>query len=103
MPSLAQVRCYHHVEREAVARCPSCGHCYCRECITEHDDRILCAACLTKLTRPSARKKMSWVGLGYLVGGGMGLFVAWFFFYLLGHRLLDLPTAFHQGTLWMSR
>ena len=47
---LSLQRCRNHAEREAVARCPGCGHHFCRECVTEHDDRILCAACLRKLT-----------------------------------------------------
>ena len=37
--------------REAVARCPECTQFFCRECITEHDDRVLCSACLKKLAR----------------------------------------------------
>ena len=44
-------RCFNHAAREAVARCPACGHYFCRECITEHDDRVICAACLRKLAR----------------------------------------------------
>ena len=51
MQNLAHQRCFNHAVREAVARCPECGQCFCRECITEHDDRVVCAACLKKLTR----------------------------------------------------
>ena len=50
-------RCFNHAGREAVARCPECGQFFCRECITEHEDRVLCSACLKKLTRrPLARR-----------------------------------------------
>ena len=46
--NLSQQRCFNHTSREAVARCPECGRFFCRECITEHDDRVLCAVCLGK-------------------------------------------------------
>ena len=45
---LAHQRCFNHATREAVARCPECHHFFCRECITEHDDRVLCTGCLKK-------------------------------------------------------
>jgi len=51
---LAYQRCLNHTFREAVARCPECGHYFCRECITEHEDRVVCASCLRKLVESSA-------------------------------------------------
>ena len=53
MAAVALQRCLHHGEREAIARCPECGSFFCRECITEHDERVLCASCLAKITRPA--------------------------------------------------
>jgi len=100
MTSLAQQRCFNHAQREAVARCPECGQCYCRECITEHDDRVICAACLAKIARVPLmqRRAFAWVAqAGMCV---LGLFIAWFFVYLIGEALLAIPTAFHEGTLW---
>jgi hypothetical protein len=41
-------RCWNHENREAVCRCPECGRSFCRECVTEHAARLLCAACLEK-------------------------------------------------------
>jgi len=43
-------RCRRHPERPAAARCPECGEPHCRECVVEHEGRILCAACLARLT-----------------------------------------------------
>jgi len=59
-PTLQQ-RCWNHELREAVCRCPECGRSYCRECVTEHQARLLCASCLAKLahttrTRSRARR-----------------------------------------------
>jgi hypothetical protein len=45
---LSQRRCRNHTERPAAGRCPLCAFFYCRECITEHDGRLLCAACVDK-------------------------------------------------------
>ncbi len=42
--------CWNHEAREAACRCPSCGRTYCRECVSEHEGRLLCAACLAGVT-----------------------------------------------------
>ena len=102
MPAVVHQRCFNHAAREAVARCPECSQFFCRECVTEHDDRVLCAACLKKLThRPLAQR----FALGKIIRIAQcvfGLLLAWFFFFLIGHSLLKLPDAFHEGTLWQS-
>jgi hypothetical protein len=100
MPNLVYQRCFNHAQREAAARCPSCGGYFCRECITEHEDRVLCAACLRKLA-PKPLMQRTWMAL--LVRGGQclaGLVAAWFFFYLIGHALAAIPSNFHEGALW---
>jgi hypothetical protein len=102
MGSLAHQHCLNHALREAVARCPECKHFYCRECITEHDDRVLCAGCLKKLTKIAAGKKYNWAGLGRLGFSIFGLMTAWLFFYWIGQALLSTPTSFHDGTIWRT-
>ena len=100
IPDLVHQRCFNHAEREAAARCPKCRHYFCRECITEHDDQVICANCLRKLApggiRP--RKSRAWTNSMALGRCALGLLVAWFFFYLLGESLLALPASFHEGT-----
>jgi hypothetical protein len=103
MHTLSQQRCLNHAEREAVARCPECGHCFCRECITDHDDRAICANCLRKLARVPLLQRPGFAGVLQIVQCLLGVFAAWFFFYLVGESLLSLPTAFHEGTLWKAR
>jgi hypothetical protein len=100
MENLAQQRCFNHFEREAVARCLECRQFFCRECITEHDDRSICAACLQKLAKPPLTKRRAFVGLMRALQCLGGILVAWFFFYLAGETLLGIPTSFHEGTLW---
>jgi len=100
MHNLAHQRCFNHAAREAVARCPECGQYFCRECITEHDDRVVCAACLKKLTRQPPPRHTALVRLLRLARCAFGILIAWFFFFLIGESLLRLPTTFHEGTLW---
>src|SRR3989442_15805596 len=102
MQNLAEQRCFNHAGREAVARCPECTQFYCRECITEHDDRVMCAACLRKLARVPFLRRRGFAGLVCAFQCLAGLLAAWFFFYLLGESLLSLPYAFHEGTLWRA-
>src|SRR5215471_16321453 len=100
MQTLTHQRCFNHAGREAVARCPECKQFFCRECITEHDDRVVCAACLKKLAGVPLTKRPAFVGLVRFTQCVLSILIAWFFFFLIGEGLLALPDAFHEGTLW---
>lgn len=100
MPSLALQRCFNHADREAVARCPECGRFFCRECITEHEDRVICSVCLQKLVRRPPNKKRSLAAVTRVLQCLAGIVLAWFFFFLVGDCLLRIPASFHEGTLW---
>ena len=100
MTRLLHQTCFNHATREAVARCPGCSRFYCRECVTEHDDRVICAACLKKLAhtpllgRPVIARLFQWtqcLACGVLL---------WFFFYFIGETLASMPSKFHEGSLW---
>ena len=94
---LAQRRCFNHAGREAVARCPECGQAYCRECITEHEDRVICSACLRKLRARPARAR--WPGWRWLWRGVQltaSVAALWGYFYLVGRLLVSMPDRFHQ-------
>jgi uncharacterized paraquat-inducible protein A len=100
MQSLAHQRCFNHAMREAVARCPECKQFFCRECITEHEDRAICAACLKKLTHRPLTQRFAFVQIFRLIQCALGVLIAWYFFFLIGESLLKLPNSFHEGTLW---
>ena len=100
MQSLANQRCFNHAMREAVARCPECKQFFCRECVTEHEDRVVCAACLAKLTKKPLIKRFALAQLLWLAQCVFGLLIVWFFFFLIGEHLLKLSNSFHEGTLW---
>lgn len=95
-------RCLHHAEREAAARCPACRQFFCRECVTEHEGRVLCSACLAKLTTPQDTGRSSFAWLLNPLLAGLGLATAWIFFYALGTMLLWLPSTWHDGTIWQQ-
>lgn len=97
MSQLVHHRCFVHASREAAARCPSCRQHYCRECVTEHDGRLLCAACLRKKTEPVVRPRRN---LRFLTGPIQliaGIVFCWVAFYLLGQLLLQTPSEWHEG------
>lgn len=100
MQNLVQQRCFNHAAREAVARCPECRGFFCRECITEHEDRVVCAICLKKLTQLPLTRRRAFVHVLHFTQCLLGVVVAWFFFFLIGQSLLALPDSFHEGTLW---
>jgi hypothetical protein len=96
-------RCFHHEFREAASRCPICLRYFCRECVTEHEDRVLCTECLKKVVvRESLR-----AGVGRRILRGLlpiaGLLMAWLFFYALGRALLLIPAQVHDGTVWTTQ
>ena len=100
MPGLTQQRCFNHLLREAVARCPECRQYYCRECVTEHDDRVICAACLKKSASPETSARRGWRVVGRLILFFAGCLAVWMFFYFFGQTLLSLPNKFHDLTIW---
>ena len=100
MDTVARQRCLNHVTREAVARCPECSQFYCRECITEHEDRVICAACLKKLATTTPRPVRHVSALAPFASTLGGVVVTFLFFYVTGRLLVSLPDEFHEGNLW---
>lgn len=97
MSGLVHQRCVAHAAREAAARCPSCRMFYCRECVTEHDGRVLCVSCLSKQAEPPRRARLPLGRALVPVQLGLGLGLAWAAFYLLGMVLLQTPSEWHEG------
>lgn len=94
--ALARQRCWAHAQREAVSRCPECRRFYCRECVTEHDGRLLCVGCLSTRTAVKATA----TGTRWAVWAAaavLGLAVAFVVFYTTGYVLQQLPPAWSRG------
>src|SRR5438874_143795 len=101
--ALIHQRCFNHALREAAARCPECGQFYCRECITEHQDRVICAACLEKVISRPLTRGAAFIGVVRSVQVLIGLLTACLFFYLCGRALLSIDSSVHEGTIWKGR
>jgi hypothetical protein len=93
--TLSRARCANHESRQASGICPSCARPFCRECLTEHDGRLTCAACL-KRAGPAAHAGGAFKGWAdkltipaMLIGA---LLASWLAFYVLGSSL-ELITA----------
>ena len=90
-----------------MARCPSCGGFFCRECILEHEGRVLCSDCLAKevargLKPVSARRRGLPKWFGSAAGSLAGFLALWIFLYLGGMLLLRIPPEMHEGSVWQN-
>lgn len=102
-PSSGPLQCAIHPQREAAARCTSCAGFFCRECVTEHDLRMLCARCLREtasLEKPKKNRRSLIAPLAVFAQLALGTALLWFSFYLIGRLLIAVPASFHEGTLW---
>lgn len=84
-------------------RCPACHRFFCRECVTEHDDRMLCSRCLAQLAATGPDRSSRWIAaLMIPMQLISGFLIIWFIFYLTGLMLLAIPHTFHEGTIWQA-
>ena len=93
--TLTASKCRLHPDREAVARCVGCETLYCRECVAEHDGRMLCSACLAQAPEVNRLQKQSSSWLIVLL---CFLSLAVFYFTLIGVAKLisNHPDSFQQ-------
>jgi hypothetical protein len=103
MSDLARQQCFRHPGREAVVRCPSCHRDFCRECVTEHEDRYLCSECLARQAVEVARpKRRVGVSVGALLALA-GLLTAWSVYYGVAWYLVTRGTADYSHRVWHAR
>jgi len=94
--------CAIHPDRHATARCPSCRQFFCGECITEHEGRLTCAACLSRQHEPepdAGRRRVN-VPVAAFLQLVIAAAVCWLIFHFIAGTLADLPDAFHDGAIW---
>jgi len=90
MPELSNIRCQNHIEREAAAICMKCQNYFCKECITEYDDKMLCKNCiddLLKKNKTTHRKKINLKQFFAIITTTLFL---WIIFYSSGKFLISI-------------
>jgi len=96
-----QNRCWNHDLREAVCRCPECGRSFCRECVAEHEQRLLCASCLKTAVRlePQRAGKRRIARAGWALAG---ILLAWIILFCAGEAILAYTGRLEQAA-WLRR
>ena len=97
-----QQRCWNHESREAVCRCPSCLRSYCRECVTEHESRLLCAACLKSLAQPPRPRRRLWRRLAPSALALAGILASWAVFFACAEAVMTLTDS-SERSQWQTR
>ena len=93
-------RCVRHPAREAAARCPGCGEFFCRECVVEHDGKLLCATCVARAAEAGKRRSQRRAAMRRAAVTAGAAIMLWMLFYAGGALLVKIPPDFHDGTIW---
>lgn len=96
--TLENTKCSLHPHREAAAQCPQCRRFYCRECVVEHDGRMLCNSCIDEDSHDTATKKRSILKpLIGICGSCISIALIWTALYWFGVLLKSIPEEFHDN------
>jgi hypothetical protein len=98
--TISRAACHNHPQREAAAKCTSCGRHFCRECVTALDRRMLCAGCHRSKTEVKQKPRRDWFLVSVACQALLGFIALFFSAYFLGRTLLAIPSDFHEGTVW---
>lgn len=95
-PMELQQRCWNHDAREAACRCPACGRSYCRECVSEHAGRLLCAACLGRITagRDAGAGRLRKLAPAAMIAAA--ILLAWLTYWAAGESVMSLLRRLQQ-------
>lgn len=93
-------RCWNHEGREAVCRCPECRRGFCRECVAEHEQRLLCASCLKAAIRakPAAAGRRRMGRAAFTLAG---ILLAWVTLFCAGETILAYTGRVEQS-IWQQ-
>ncbi len=73
----------------------------------------MCSQCLSHLAASEKDSRFDFSGLKahyaalkrvFLVAlqVAIGIFISWGFFYYIGQYVIEIPSSFHEGTVWQS-
>jgi hypothetical protein len=95
-------RCTNHEMREAVCRCPLCRRSFCRECVTEHEDRLVCAACLRAAARTAGAPRTTRRRAAEIAMTLGGVLLAWAIFLGAAESVITI-TERSERMEWQAR
>ena len=84
-----------------MCRCPGCRRGFCRECVAEHEQRLLCAACL-RAAAPTAAPPPGHRLLRRAALALAGILLAWIVLFCAGEAILAFTGRLEQ-TAWVRR
>ena len=90
MPVLEAQLCWNHESREAVCRCLGCHRSFCRECVTEHQGRFLCAVCFAAAVPVKTHRSGAIRKAAPTVLIGAGLLLAWLAYLTFGQSVIGM-------------
>jgi hypothetical protein len=101
--SVIQQHCWNHPVRGAVGRCPVCHRAFCRECVSEHESRLLCATCIKAAVASSARARVRRTGpVLFAAIAFASMLLAWATFFSLGQIIMESVTIADRSA-WHDR
>ena len=100
MKALRQNRCFHHPQREAAAKCPSCQRHYCRECVSFVSGRMICSACWNAEQAQEKPSSKRWGQLGEVAVVSLSFLLVWAAIAGFGRLMASLPDPLHDATVW---
>ncbi len=95
MSVFTERRCFVHPVREAAGLCVSCRRSFCRECLVDHDHRLMCGSCVAQTVRDSGARPHSRARLLGIAALPVALLIAWAAVYVAGRILLLNDTTRH--------
>jgi len=64
---------------------------------------VICSECLKSLTAAKSTRGRGARRVLPIVLAGVGLMIAWLWFYAIGRTLLLIPASVHDGTVWKAK
>ncbi len=101
--NVTQQHCWNHPVRGAVCRCPVCHRAFCRECVSEHAARLLCAACIGASVAASVRARArNTAPVLFTAMGFASVLLAWAIFFSIGQIIMESVTLADRSA-WRDR
>lgn len=101
--NVAQQHCWNHAVRGAVCRCPVCHRPFCRECVSEHEARLLCAICIQASVAGSDRgRSRRGSPLLFTAMALASTLLAWAIFFSLGQIIME-SVSLAEHSAWRDR